>query len=86
MLAALLTSACQSTDVVGVVGHSGFTLNIMKKKMNKLIAHIKKVAIEDTRLFFEPFTTVTRLTRRLATAVTARLRRSKTKDKKEGDQ
>lgn len=54
--------------------------------MNKLIEHIKKVAIDDIRLFFEPFTTVTRLTRRLATAVISRIRRSKTKDEKEGDQ
>lgn len=86
MLAALLTSACQSTDVVGVAGHSGFTLNIMKKKMNKLIAHIKKVAIKDIRLFFEPLTAVKRLIRRMATAITSRIRRSKPKDKKDDGQ
>ena len=56
------------------------------KKMNKLIEHIKKVAIDDIRLFFEPFTIMTRLIRRLAIAVISRFRRSKTKDKKEGDQ
>ena len=72
--------------MVGVVGHSGFTLNIMKKKMNKLIEHIKKVAIEDTRLFFEPFAAVKRLIRRVATAITSRIRRSKPKDKKDDDQ
>ena len=50
--------------------------------MNKLIEHIKKVAIDDIRLFFEPFTKVIRL----ATAMISRFRRSKTKDEKEGDQ
>ena len=55
-------------------------------KMNKLIEHIKKVAIDDIRLFFEPFTTVIRLTRRLVTAVISRIRQSKTRDKKEGEQ
>lgn len=55
-------------------------------KMNKLIEHIKKVAFDDIRLFFEPFTKVTRLIRRLATAMSSRFRRSKTKDEKEGDQ
>ena len=54
--------------------------------MNKLIEHIKRVAIDDIRLFFEPFTIVTRLIRRLAIAVISRFRRSKTKDEKEGDQ
>ena len=67
-------------------GHSDFTLNIMKKKMNKLIAHIKKIAIEDIRLFFEPLVAVKRLIRRVVTAITSRIRRSKPKDKKDYDQ
>ncbi|MGK5024866.1 hypothetical protein [Janthinobacterium sp. RB2R34] len=54
--------------------------------MNKLIEHIKKVAIEDTRLFFEPFAAVKRLIRRVATAITSRIKRSKPKDKKDDDQ
>ena len=58
----------------------------MKKKMNKLIAHIKKIAIEDTRLFFEPLTAVKRLIRRMATAITSRIRRSKPKDNKDDGQ
>ena len=58
----------------------------MKKKMNKLIEHIKKVAIEDTRLFFEPLAAVNRLIRRMATAITSRIRRSKPEDKKDEGQ
>ena len=86
MLAAHLTSACRSTKWLAYSGHSVFTLNIMKTKMNKLIEHIKKVAIEDTRLFFEPFAAVKRLIHRVATAITSRIRRSKPKDKKDHDQ
>ena len=67
-------------------GRSDSPLNIMKKKMNKLIAHIKKVAIEDTRLFFEPLAAVKRLILHMATAITSRIRRSKPEDKKDDDQ
>jgi hypothetical protein len=54
--------------------------------MNKLIEHIKKVAIEDTRLFFEPLTALKRLIRRVATAIASRIRRSKSKDNKDDGQ
>lgn len=45
--------------------------------MKKLIEHLKQVAIEDTRLFFEPYVKVGRFVRRLGTALLSRLNLSK---------
>ena len=48
--------------------------------MKDLIEHIKRIAIADTRLFFEPYVKVGRFIRRLAIALFSRLRGAKHKD------
>jgi hypothetical protein len=50
--------------------------------MKEFFEHIKKIAIEDTRLFFEPYMMVGRFIRRLFRAISSHLKRSKTNDKK----
>ena len=54
--------------------------------MRKLIEHVKKIALEDTRLFFEPLTILMRLFRRLFAALIIRIRRSNTQENKEDGQ
>jgi len=43
--------------------------------MKEFLEHIKKIAIEDTRLFFEPYMMVGRFIRRLFRAIASRLKR-----------
>jgi len=50
--------------------------------MKELFEHIKKIAIEDSRLFFEPYMMVGRFIRRLFRTISSRLKRLKTNDKK----
>jgi hypothetical protein len=54
--------------------------------MKDLIKHIKQVALDDIRLFFEPFVWVFRAIRRLVSAVSARIRRAMEKQQKDKDQ
>lgn len=54
--------------------------------MRKLIEHVKKIALEDTRLFFEPLTILMRLLRRLFASLIIRFRRSNTQENKEDGQ
>lgn len=54
--------------------------------MKELIEHIKRVAIEDFRLFFEPVVTVFRFIRSLTRAVSGWLKRQLRKQNKGDDQ
>jgi len=54
--------------------------------MKDLIKHIKQVALDDTRLFFEPYVFVFRATRRFVSAVSAKIRRLMQKHQKDEDQ
>lgn len=47
--------------------------------MKELIKHLKKVAIEDTRLFFEPYVAVGRLIRRFVATLFSRPKQSNQK-------
>jgi len=52
--------------------------------MKELFEHIKKIAIADTRLFFEPYMAIGRFIRRVFRAIFSRFNDSK-KNEREGD-
>jgi hypothetical protein len=54
--------------------------------LKKLIEHIKRVAIEDFHLFFEPFVTVFRFIRSLTKAASGWIKRQLRKHNKADDQ
>lgn len=57
-----------------------------KTKLKELIEHIKRVAIEDFRLFFEPFVTVFRFIRSLTRAASGWIKRQLRKKNEGNDQ
>ena len=50
--------------------------------MKEFLEHIKKIAIEDSRLFFEPYMMIGRFIHRLFRAISSRLKRAKINGKK----
>jgi hypothetical protein len=54
--------------------------------LKKLIEHIKRVAIEDFRLFFEPFVTVFRFSRSLTRTASGWIKRQLRKQNKGDNQ
>lgn len=55
-------------------------------KLREFIEHIKRVAIEDSRLFFEPYVAVYRFTRSLTKATSGWIKRRLRKRNKADDQ
>lgn len=59
--------------------------NNRKPKLKELIEHIKRVAIEDFRLFFEPFVTVFHFIRSVTKAAFRWIKRQRRKQNEGGD-
>lgn len=55
-------------------------------KLREFIEHIKRVAIEDSRLFFEPYVAVYRVTRSLTKATSGWIKQRLRKRNKADDQ